>query len=397
MPEPTNILVDLTELAAFPNRTGIPRVVRAVLRYWPTHCRVQPCRFDVGLNALVPLPPQAVALLTEVDPAIRALPTDVLKIRLKKALANGPSAPINMSRSVRIFVPELFYDSARASFYRKLLTRDPQSAAFLVYDFIPWLQPDLLQVDCTHLLMPYLTVLLAAQRLAFISKTTHSAFIHRISRHSQFEGVVLPLGTDALLTDGILQQQSFRQDRRLFVALGSIDGRKNQDLMAVAFARLRASGAPVRLAIVGSVFENRRAQAQAAVVKAIAAADPDGIRHVAEASDTEVAALFAEARATLYLSDAEGYGLPPVEGLAAGIPAIVGGEIPSVTELPPRGWVRLPTLSVEALVEAIEKLSDDSKASALWAEAATLNLPTWRGFGTAVAAWLQDATAQSAA
>ena len=387
--QPTTILADVTELVAFPNRTGIQRVVRAALRYWPRSHPVLPCRFDAGLNTLVSLPPQAVALLTESDPSIRALPADVLKARLSKALASGPSEPIDLNQPVRVFVPELFFDSARASFYRKLLAQDPEAAAFLVYDFIPWLQPDLLQVDRTHLLMPYLTVLLAARRLAFISKATQAAFAHRIRRHGKFEGMVLPLGADALLADGILQRQSFRQDRRLFVALGSIDGRKNQDLMAAAFARLRASGAQVRLAIVGGVFENRRAQAQAAAVKAMAAADPDGIRHVSEASDTEVAALLSEARATLYLSDAEGYGLPPIEGLAAGIPAIVGGEVPSVTELPPRGWAHLPALSVEALVEAVEQLNDDDKASALWAEAAALDLPNWRGFGTAVAAWLQ--------
>ena len=387
--QPPTILADVTELTAFPNRTGIQRVVRAALRYWPTNHPVLPCRFDPGLNALVPLPPQAIALLTEADPVIRALPTDVLKVELDKALAAGSSEAIDMNGPVRIFVPELFFDSARASFYRKLLAHDPQSASFLVYDFIPWLRPDLLQVDRTNPLMPYLAVLLAARRLAFISKATQAAFAHRIRRQGQSEGAVLPLGADALLADGILQRQRFRQDRWLFVALGSIDGRKNQDLMAVAFARLRASGLPVRLAIIGGVFANKRAQAQAAVVKAIAAADPDGIRHVSEASDTEVATLFAEARATLYLSDAEGYGLPPVEGLAAGIPAIIGGEVPSVTELPSRGWVRLPTLSVEELVATVEHLSDDNKASALWAEAAALDLPTWHGFGTAVAAWLQ--------
>lgn len=393
--QPTPILVDVTELAASPNRTGIQRVVRAALRYWPANQPILPCRFDAGLNALVPLPPQAVALLTEADPVIRALPIDALKVQVNAALAAGPVEAIDMNRPVRVFVPELFFDSARASFYRKLLARDPRSAAFLVYDFIPWLKPDLLQVDRSHLLMPYLTVLLAARRLAFISKATQTAFTHRICRDRQVTGTVLPLGADALLLDGILQRQSFRPDRRLFVALGSIDGRKNQDLMASAFARLRAAGVPVRLAIVGGVFKNRRAQTQAAAVKALAAADPDGIRHISEASDTEVAALLSEARATLYLSDAEGYGLPPIEGLAAGIPAIVGGEVPSVTELPPRGWTRLSTLNVELLVAAVEELSDDSNASALWAEAATLDLPTWGGFGAAGAAWLRDAVPHS--
>lgn len=387
----TNILMDVTELAAFPSRTGIQRVVRAGLRYWPDNYPVLPCRFDAGLNALVSLPPRAVALLTEADPSIRALSAGALKLQLNEALRSGPAEPIDMNQSVRIFVPELFFDANRANFYHKLLMRDPQAAAFLVYDFIPWLQPDLFQVDRTHLLMPYLRVLLAARRLAFISKATQVAFARRIRRHGQLEGVVLPLGADALLIDGILQRQSFHQDRQLFVALGSIDGRKNQDLMALAFARLRAAGASVCLTIVGGVFENRRARHQAAIVKGIADADPNGIRHISQASDAEVASLLAEARATLYLSDAEGYGLPPIESLAAGIPAIVGGEVPSVTELPPRGWTSLSALSVEALVEAVEELSDDSKAEALWAEAAALDLPTWHGFGAAVAEWLQGA------
>lgn len=389
--QPKTILMDVTELAAFPSRTGIQRVVRAGLRYWPDNYPVLPCRFDAGRNALVSLPPRAVALLTEAASSIRALSADALKLQLNEALRAGPVEPIDINQTVRIFVPELFFDAARASFYQKLLARDPQSAAFLVYDFIPWLQPDLFQVDRTHLLMPYLKVLLAARSLAFISKATQVAFASRIRRHCQLEGVVLPLGADALLTDGILQRQSFHQARQLFVALGSIDGRKNQDLMALAFARLRAAGVPVCLTIVGGVFENRRAQRQAAIVQAIAAADPDGVRHISQASDAEVAALFAEARATLYLSDAEGYGLPPIEGLAAGIPAIVGGEVPSVTELPPRGWVRLQALTVEALVEVVRQLSDDGQASALWAEAAALDLPTWDSFGTTVAEWLQGA------
>lgn len=385
----TTLLVDVSELAASPNRTGIQRVVRAVLRYWPASRPMLPCRFDASLDTLVPLSPKAVALLTESSSSDRALPADVLKVQLNRALASTPLEPIDMRQPVRIFVPELFFDLARATFYRSLLARDPDAAAFLVYDFIPWLQPDLLQVDRTHPLMPYLDVLLAARRLAFISRATQAAFVNRIRRHGGSDGTVLPLGADALLTDGNLPPQVFHPDRRLFVALGSIDGRKNQDLIALAFARLRASGVPVRLAIVGGVFENRRARGQAAIVKAIAAADPAGVCHVSDASDAEIAALFAEARATIYLSDAEGYGLPPVEGLAAGIPAIVAGEVPSVTELPQRGWAYLPTLSVEALVQVVERLNDDQRAFALWADAATLDLPTWRGFGVAVAAWLE--------
>ncbi len=387
MPLPP-VLIDVTELAAHPHRTGIQRVARATLRYWPSTHPVLPCRFEAGRGALVPLPPRAVTLLAEADPALRALPADVLRAELRVALATGSQEPVSTDPQARVLVPELFFDPARAQFYRDLLARNPTRAAFVVYDFIPWLRPDLLQVDRTHPLMPYLAVLGAAQRLAFISQATRAACIGRILRRAPAEGVVLPLGADALLADGLLPRQAFRPDRRLIVALGSIDGRKNQDLIAAAFARVRASGAPVRLVIVGGVFDNHRAQAHAAAVRAAAAADPDGINHVPHASDTDIAALLAEARATLYLSDAEGYGLPPVEGLAAGIPAIVGGEVPSVAELPSQGWIRLPTLSVEALVEALGQLVADDRAAALWAETATLTLPSWRGFAAAAAGWI---------
>lgn len=390
--QPAPILADVTELATHPHRTGIQRVVRAALRYWPRTRPLLPCRFDAARNALVPLPPRAVALLTEADPAIRALPAEVLQAELQAALAAAPQRPLDPGRHARIFVPELFFDAARARFYRDLLARDPARAAFLVYDFIPWLRPDLMQVDRTHPLMPYLALLPAARHLAFISQATQATCARRILRRDHLEGVVLPLGADALLSDGIMPRQDFRPDRQLFVAIGSIDGRKNQDLMAAAFARLRAAGAPVRLAVVGGVFNHHRAQAQAAAVQAAAAADPDGIRHIPNASDADIAALLAEARATLYLSDAEGYGLPPAEGLAVGIPAIVGGEVPSVVELSPRGWLRLQTLSVDALVEAVRQLMSDDGAAALWGAAATLTLPSWSGFAQAAAAWLvQDA------
>lgn len=386
--QPPPVLVDVTELVTQPHRTGIQRVVRAALRYWPRTRPLLPCRFDAALNALVPLPQRAVALLTEADPVFRALPVEVLKAELQAALAAAPQRPVDTDLHARIFVPELFFDPVRAQFYRRLLARHPDGAAFLVYDFIPWLRPDLLQVDRTHPLMPYLAVLGAARRLAFISKATQAACAGRILRRAPVDGVVLPLGADALLADGLMPRQNFRPDRQVFVAIGSIDGRKNQDLMAVAFAQLRAEGVPVRLVVVGGVFDNRRAQAQAAAVQAAAAADPDGIRYVPDAADTDVAALLATARATLYLSDAEGYGLPPVEGLAAGVPAIVGGEVPSVTELPSRGWIRLPTLNVEALAEAVRQLVADDRAAALWADTATLTLPSWRGFAAAAAEWI---------
>ncbi|MDO9714044.1 glycosyltransferase [Paracraurococcus lichenis] len=388
------LLADVSELVASPMRTGIQRVVRAMLRHWPGPRPLLPCRFDAAAGGLVPLSPRVVDLLMEATPELRALPAEALKQRVADAAGAGPQAPLDPGRYGRILVPELFFDPARCHFYRTLLQQDPGRAGFVVYDFIPWLRPELMGVDRTQHLMPYLGVLMTARHLGFISGATRDAFVHRILRREVAEGVVLPLGADGLLgedrTGGGVPRQCFRSDRRLFVAVGSIDGRKNQDLMADCFAALRAAGVPARLAVVGGAFRNGRAQAQAAALAAASVADAEGIRHVPQATDAEIGALLGEARATLYLSEAEGYGLPPVEGLALGIPAIIGGEVPSVTELPPGGRLELPALTPAALGEAIRHLMNDAVAEALWAEAATLDLPTWRGFAAAMASWIQD-------
>ncbi len=54
------------------------------------------------------------------------------------------------------------------------------------------------------------------------------------------------------------------------------------------------------------------------------AASADRIRRLDYVPEELVPALYAGARASFYLSSFEGFGLPPLESLAAGTPAIVG-------------------------------------------------------------------------
>ncbi|WP_169747416.1 glycosyltransferase [Belnapia moabensis] len=388
----TPIVADVSELAGNPIRTGIQRVVRAVLQHWPGPRPLLPCRFDAERGGLVPLPPNAVDLLTDRRAGHVALSVGEIKPLVEAAIAAGAKQPIDLAGYDRILVPELFFNPSRCRFYRDLLERQPEHARFLVYDFIPWLRPDLMWLERTHELMPYLTSLTMAGRLAFISQAIQEVYSHRILRQTDLMGVVLPLGADGLRRsdegDAGLARQKFRPDRRLFVAIGSIDGRKHQDRIVAAFAQLRTAGVPAELVVIGGAFTQAGAQAQARAVADAAAAHAPGIQYLPYASDAEVAALLANARAMLYLSEAEGYGLPPIEGLDLGIPVIVGGDVPSVHELPPLGQIRLSALTVEALKAAIIRVMDNHQAAQLWDEAAQLSLPSWSGFAEATAAWM---------
>jgi glycosyltransferase involved in cell wall biosynthesis len=72
----------------------------------------------------------------------------------------------------------------------------------------------------------------------------------------------------------------------------------------------------------------------------------------------------------------EGFGIPPVESLKAGVPVITLPQVPSVAILPPLGQIRLADTSAEAVANVVLALEDDRLAGWLWAEAATLDLGT---------------------
>jgi glycosyltransferase involved in cell wall biosynthesis len=103
-----------------------------------------------------------------------------------------------------------------------------------------------------------------------------------------------------------------------------------------------------------------------------------------------VAERIGRARATIYVSEAEGYGLPPVESLAVGVPVIVSASCPSVAMLEPSGMRRLDPVTPQAIAAAVLALEDDAVAAALWREGEMLKFGTWRDFAWMAAAWLDN-------
>jgi glycosyltransferase involved in cell wall biosynthesis len=378
----TTVIVDSTELIGNPIKTGIQRVVRELLRYWsaPGQCGIvmRLARFEAA-SGLVPVPDTVLPLLTGADPSLRdasfELVRDAVAAKLESACAPLPAgAPI--------FVPELFYDPQRCAFYRDRLSREPRSAAFLLYDFIPWLHPASIGVTETAPLMPYLALVRDASRTAFISGRTRDDYTGRILRgrkQAEQAGPILALGADGLG----LEQQDFAPGRRLFVALGSVDGGKNQDRIVAAFRLLwQAGGFDFDLALVGRVFPHvDRSFLDAASVEL------PRFRHFAEPSDAEVRGLMRQARATIYASEVAGFGLPPLESLQAGIPVVAVEGLPALSDLPAHGQIRISSTDPASIAGAVLQLADDDATEALWQDARRLRLCTWRDFAAAAIKW----------
>jgi glycosyltransferase involved in cell wall biosynthesis len=374
------IHVDITELASNPLRTGIQRVVRELLKNWRAATPLAPCVYDRSRNALVQLPMEALAVLRDERDDLRSASPAQLADEIQRIRAQGPVKRIDPQPG-RLLVPELFYDAARCHFYRRKLATDPSFAHFLIYDFIPWLEPSSVGVEDASPLMHYLNLTQMAASTAFISERTRDDWARRILRRPQATGPVVPLGADGLG----LEKQHWRADRRVFTCVGSLDGRRNQHLIVRAFRKLWVRGFDMRLAIYGHAFDVTHVVASEVI--AAARLEPM-LDHFGDATDRDVMDGLRRSRATIYLSTVEGYGLPPVESLHAGIPVITT-DIPSISNLPERGHVRLRSTGVDELEAAILRLADDRAAEQIWQEAASMQLSTWRDFAAAMEDWVR--------
>lgn len=120
-------------------------------------------------------------------------------------------------------------------------------------------------------------------------------------------------------------------DDPAFVILGTIEGRKNHALLLSLWQRMMAEsgGAPVpRLIIVG-----RRGWQADAVFAALDNGEfGDRVQEVGPLDDRRLAETLAGAKALLFPSFAEGYGIPLVEALAAGVP-VIASDLPVFREI----------------------------------------------------------------
>lgn len=100
--------------------------------------------------------------------------------------------------------------------------------------------------------------------------------------------------------------------------LGNLEERKNVDLLLQAFERVRSIHPAAQLVLVGSPgygWDGIRARRDAIL-------SSDAVRVVGYLPDPEVAALVRGARVFVYPSRYEGFGIPPLEAMAAGTPVV---------------------------------------------------------------------------
>ncbi|MFM7418149.1 MAG: glycosyltransferase family 4 protein, partial [Alphaproteobacteria bacterium] len=267
-----------------------------------------------------------------------------------------------------------------------------QGARFIpfVHDLIPITHPEYAPPRSTrqHLRRLETFATLADGIIVNSGATAESLapFLAEAPRHGPIPVLPAPLGVDPVPADGNFPCP----ETPYFVCLGTIEPRKNHLLLLHLWRDLveTLGAAAPKLVLVGRRgWENENILDMLDRCPALA----DSVTEHAGLSDAAVARLLQGARALLFPSFAEGYGLPLAEALARGVPAIcsdlsalreVGGMAPEYLDpLDGAGWRRM----------ILDYAADHGPArEAQMTRLAGWTAPTWRDHFALVDPWLEN-------
>ncbi|WP_160122919.1 glycosyltransferase family 4 protein [Rhodovarius lipocyclicus] len=220
-----------------------------------------------------------------------------------------------------------------------------QGAAFvpMVIDIIPLTHPQFHRAaQGPRHARRMLNVARLAKGVIFISETVrHQAQAWLAEQGTRLPpSAVAPMGIDLRASAAVAPGTA-----PYFLALSTLEPRKNHMLLLEVWRELHArmGSATPRLVFVGRPgWENEP-------VERFIAAHPEYVEWHGHVPEAELARLLGGARALLFPSFAEGFGVPVAEALAAGVPVIasdlavlreVGGDVPEYLEpLDGLGWL----------------------------------------------------------
>ena len=164
---------------------------------------------------------------------------------------------------------------------------------------------------------------------------------------------VTPLGVDPRFFDAA---RSRDRERPYLLALGTIEPRKNHVRLMRAFEAVAARDPDVELRIAGP-WGWRYEEVQAAHAKSPVR---DRIRFLGRVPDDELPGVIANAAGVCYVSLFEGFGLPVLEAMAAGVPVLTSDRDP-MREVAGDAALLADPADVDAIAAAMSALlSDDA-------------------------------------
>jgi glycosyltransferase involved in cell wall biosynthesis len=198
--------------------------------------------------------------------------------------------------------------------------------------------------------------------LLFISESTMHDFMQFFPR-CDAQQCVMPLGADLARLQAPAQQRVVDELRQRFgidrfiLYVGTIEPRKNILGLVKAFERCGASHPDVKLVIAGKLgwdYDSLMQYINSSPLR-------DRIVLAGYVNEAEKHALLKSALLFTYVSFYEGFGLPVLEGMAAGVPTITS-NISSMPEVAGSGALQVNPHDVDQIAAAMQSLLDDQDA-----------------------------------
>ncbi|MDX1838555.1 glycosyltransferase family 1 protein [Legionella taurinensis] len=314
-------------------------------------------------------------------------------LKLIRLLVRGALSPSGLDPKCHYFVIKLDYKGFKYPRYLATITRNHFNMLAVLHDLIPLLNPEFCTPASTLQFKNHLSRMLEhAQGIVTISDATY----HQLHRHVQKEGALCPPVVSAPLAPGLANALSPGEPlvtSPYFIILSTIGPRKNHLLLLRVFQRLleRHGRHTPKLVIIG--------KRSAPCPSTLALLDKKGpLKDVileAQASDAELANYLHYARALLFPTFAEGYGLPLVEAFSFGVP-VIASDLPVFRDIAGNIPDYLDPLDGLGWMQAIEDYTPEHSArrQAQLERLASFRVPAWQDHFTKVDSFMDELLAK---
>lgn len=322
--------------ASFPQRvTGVQRYAREV---------AVRLLADPDVRLAVPSPPEGLAL--PASARVRVLPVTGPAARLGAWGWANTTLRRHLTRDDVLWSPTV---RAPVAVARQVPTVHDLS----VFDHPEWFRPS---VRVQHrLLVPRLVR--SAPAVITDSRFSRDRLVDRLRVRPE-KVFVVPCGVDPAFgastdDDASAARAALDLPDRFVLSVASVDPRKNVALLIEAWLGLpEAVRRELPLLLAGGGARTFAASTTGGVL-------PPGVRSLGYVPDAQLPALYAAATVFAYPSRYEGFGLPPLEAMAAGTPVVALASTPAVVEVIEGAALLVPGDTPGPLSEALLALAHD--------------------------------------
>ena len=250
----------------------------------------------------------------------------------------------------------------------------------IVHDLIPLLFPEWVSPRTRKAHLRSLKQISArVDHIVANSEATKRDLIENIAISADRISVAYP-GADANYATAQAEPPSVVRGRPYVVVVGTTNARKNLVRMLEAFAELAQSDADLDLVVVGAADADEGAIRAEVERHGIASR----VHRLGYVSDAELAGIVAGARCLVFPSLYEGFGMPIVEAMAAGVP-VASSAHTTLDEACGTAAVRFDPLDSAAMAAAISGLLSESTADRVEQGRRHAAGFTWSAAGEAIA------------